>query len=98
MSEEGGSKRRKTAAETGGVSVADKAQKWAEEFAALGEDDQYQYLEELAPRMNKMHVQFLQGLMGVDDEEDEEEDFGEDDDDDDDDEEEEEADDDDDGA
>ena len=50
------------------------------------------------PLRSKMHVQFLQGLMGVDDEEDEEEDFGEDDDDDDDDEEEEEADDDDDGA
>ena len=47
----------------------------AEEFDALEEDDQYTYLEELAPRMTKMHLQFLMGIIGFDD--DEEEDFGE---------------------
>ena len=43
--------------------------------SALEEDDQYTYLEELAPRMTKMHLQFLMGIIGFDD--DEEEDFGE---------------------
>ena len=62
----------------------------AEEFDALGEDDQYTYLEEVAPRMSKMHLQFLQGIMRFEDDDDEdEEDFDEDDDDDDDDEEDE---------
>merc|ERR1712228_824750 len=69
-------KRRKTEEDKG---VGEKALKWAEEFAQLEEDDQYTYLEELAPRMTKMHLQFLQGIIGFDDDEEdgEEEDFGE---------------------
>jgi len=50
----------------------EKAMKWAEEFDALNEDDQYTYLEELAPRMTKMHLQFLQGIIGFDDDDEEE--------------------------
>merc|ERR1712060_461537 len=72
-------KRRK---EGGGdeTGVSEKAMKWATEFSDLEEDDQYTYLEELAPRMSKMHLQFLQGIIGFDDEDDEDEDeddFGE---------------------
>jgi len=55
----------------------DKALKWAEVFDALDEEDQYAYLEELAPRMSKMHLQFLQGIIGFDDDDEEEEDFDE---------------------
>mmetsp|Transcript_75463 Transcript_75463/g.125824 ORF Transcript_75463/g.125824 Transcript_75463/m.125824 type:complete len:95 (+) Transcript_75463:32-316(+) len=70
-------KRRKVEEDKG---VGEKALKWAEEFNALEEDDQYTYLEELAPRMTKMHLQFLQGIIGFDDDDDEgEEEFGEDD-------------------
>lgn len=58
----------------------EKAMKWADEFDQLGEDDQYTYLEELAPRMTKMHLQFLQGILGFEEEEEEEEDFEEEDD------------------
>lgn len=55
------------------------ASKWAEEFDKLSEDDQYTYLEEIAPRMTRMHVQFLQGIIGFDEEdvEGEEDDFEE---------------------
>ena len=64
--------------------ASEKAMKWADEFDQLGEDDQYTYLEELAPRMTKMHLQFLQGILGFEEEdEEEEEDFEEEDDDDD---------------
>ena len=56
-------------------SYAARSPSQAEEFDALEEDDQYTYLEELAPRMTKMHLQFLMGIIGFDD--DEEEDFGE---------------------
>ena len=45
--------------------ASEKAMKWADEFDQLGEDDQYTYLEELAPRMTKMHLQFLQGILGI---------------------------------
>jgi len=72
-------KKKRKAEDDAGIS--DKAMKWAEEFDALEEDDQYTYLEELAPRMTKMHLQFLHGIIGFDDEEEEEE-FGEDDEDD----------------
>ena len=37
---------------------------WAKTFEGLGEDDQYTYLEELAPSLNRMHLQFLQGILG----------------------------------
>jgi len=77
-------RRRKDDGEGGAAGISEKAMKWAEEFDALEEDDQYTYLEELAPRMTKMHLQFLQGIIGLDEDDDEEEDFGEDDDDDDD--------------
>ena len=43
----------------------------SEEFAALDEDDQYTYLEELAGKLTKMHLQFLQGVMHFDDDDDE---------------------------
>ena len=59
--------------------IADAASKWAAEFENIGEDDQYTYLEELAPRLNKMHLQYLQGIIGFDDDEDED-DFPEEDD------------------
>ena len=36
-----------------------------------------QHSEELAPHLDRMHVQFLQGIIGFDDEGEEEEDFGE---------------------
>ena len=59
--------------------VGARASKWAEEFDKLSEDDQYTYLEEIAPRMTRMHVQFLQGIIGFDEEdvEGEEDDFEE---------------------
>jgi hypothetical protein len=47
--------------------IGEKAAKWAEEFDKLDEDDQYTYLEEIAPRMTRMHLQFLQGIIGFDD-------------------------------
>ena len=43
------SKKRRKDTDDGGI--GDKAIKWAQEFEALGEDDQYTFLEELAPRM-----------------------------------------------
>ena len=46
-------KRRKAEDDSG---IGDKAIKWAEEFDGLGEDDQYTYLEELAPRMRCLHT------------------------------------------
>ena len=42
-----------------------KAIKWAEEFNDLDEEEQYVYLEELAPRMSRMHMQFLLGIIGT---------------------------------
>ena len=57
--------------------MGEKAAKWAGEFEALKEDDQYTFLEELAPKLTRMHLQFLQGIIGFDDEGEEEEDFGE---------------------
>lgn len=74
MSEEQDRKRRREGEDS---QLGEKAMKWAEEFDALNEDDQYTYLEELAPRMTKMHLQFLQGIIGFDEDDDEE---GEDDD------------------
>lgn len=83
---EGATKKRKKEEDD---KIAEKAVKWAEEFDGLNEDDQYTYLEEIAPRMTRMHLQFLQGIIGFDDEdEDGEGEFdeeGEEDDDDDDD-------------
>jgi hypothetical protein len=60
--------------------VAEKAASWAMEFEKLEEDDQYSYIEALARSMNKMHMQFLQGVMGYDGDEegDEEGEFDED--------------------
>ena len=49
QADEGETKKRRKAEDDGGI--GDKAIKWAEEFDGLGEDDQYTYLEELAPRM-----------------------------------------------
>ena len=49
QADEGETKKRRKAEDDGGI--GDKAIKWAEEFDSLGEDDQYTYLEELAPRM-----------------------------------------------
>ena len=60
-----------------GCRLPQKAQKWAETFGGLDEEDAYTYLEELAPHLDRMHVQFLQGIIGFDDEGEEEEDFGE---------------------
>ena len=71
---ETGKRRRGEGGDDGGV--AEKATKWAKEFGELAEEDQYVYLEQLASApMNKMHLNFLQGVLGDDDEE-EEEDFG----------------------
>ena len=72
MAEEEGKKRKRGEAE-GGDEVSAKAAKWAKEFAELDEENQYTYLEELAPSMTKMHLQFLQGILGFDDDEDDEE-------------------------
>jgi len=92
---DGNNKKRKKEDEA--AQVADKAVKWAEEFEKLDEDDQYTYLEEIAPRMNSMHLQFLQGIIGFEDDDgdefddgEEDEDGGEDDEDDEDDDEEDE--------
>jgi len=75
MAEESGTKRRKTG---DGSGTTQKALDWATEFDSLEEDDQYTYLEMLAPKLSKMHLQFLQGIIGFDDDEDEgEDDFGE---------------------
>jgi|Transcript_19457 hypothetical protein len=63
---------RKRRREGDDAQLGEKAMKWAEEFDALNEDDQYTYLEELAPRMTKMHLQFLQGIIGFDDDDEEE--------------------------
>ena len=49
QADEGETKKRRKAEDDGGI--GEKAIKWAEEFDSLGEDDQYTYLEELAPRM-----------------------------------------------
>ncbi|KAL1508156.1 hypothetical protein AB1Y20_007743 [Prymnesium parvum] len=67
-------KRRRGAEEEGGDDgAAEGAIKWAKTFAELDEDSQYLYLEHLATvPLNKMHVQFLQGVIGDDDEEEEE--------------------------
>ena len=49
QADEGETKKRRKAEDDGGI--GEKSIKWAEEFDGLGEDDQYTYLEELAPRM-----------------------------------------------
>ena len=51
--------------------ITEKAAKWASEFEKLEEDDQYSYIEAIARSMTKMHMQFLQGIMGFDDGEEE---------------------------
>ena len=60
--------------------VRAKAQKWADEFAALEEDDdKYAYIELLAQsgKLEPMHIQFMQGVVGFDeDEEEDDEDSG----------------------
>ena len=61
------------------AALSQKAQKWAETFGGLDEEDAYTYLEELAPHLDRMHVQFLQGIIGYDDDDDED-DLGEEDD------------------
>lgn len=68
MSAPDGSKKRKKEDDT---KISEKAGKWAEEFSTLGEDDQYTYLEEIAPRMTRMHLQFLQGIIGFDEDDEE---------------------------
>ena len=72
------SSKRARADDEADAGVSNKAMKWAEEFDALEEDDQYTYLEEIAPRMTKMHLQFLHGIIGFEDGgEDDEDDDGE---------------------
>mmetsp|Transcript_3608 Transcript_3608/g.9070 ORF Transcript_3608/g.9070 Transcript_3608/m.9070 type:complete len:102 (+) Transcript_3608:78-383(+) len=83
MSAEGptaASKKRKTEDDD---KIGEKATKWADEFDKLDEDDQYTYLEEIAPHMSRMHMQFLQGIIGFDDDDDDEGNFDDDADDDD---------------
>ncbi len=74
---EGDSNKRSREGDEAAAALSQKAQKWAETFGGLDEDDAYVYLEELAPHLDRMHVQFLQGIIGFDDEGEEEEDFGE---------------------
>lgn len=65
-------KRSRSDAPADDAGIVNKAMKWAEEFGTLDEDDQYTYLEEMASRMTREHLQFLQGMIGFDDEEEEE--------------------------
>ena len=74
---EGDSNKRSREGDEAAADLSQKAQKWAETFGGLDEEDAYTYLEELAPHLDRMHVQFLQGIIGFDDEGEEEEDFGE---------------------
>ena len=76
---EGDSNKRSREGDEAAAALSQKAQKWAETFGGLDEDDAYVYLEELAPHLDRMHVQFLQGIIGFDDEGEEEDEFGEDD-------------------
>ena len=75
MADDESKKRARGADDSSGLKA--KAAKWVEEFDALDDDDQYTYLEEMAPKMFPMHVQFLQGLIGMGDDDEEEEDCSE---------------------
>lgn len=68
MSDAAGTKKRKKEDDD---KITEKAAKWAGEFERLEEDDQYSYIEAIARSMTKMHMQFLQGIMGFDDGEEE---------------------------
>ena len=65
---EGDSNKRSREGDEAAAALSQKAQKWAETFGGLDEEDAYTYLEELAPHLDRMHVQFLQGIIGFDDE------------------------------
>ena len=70
-----GDQQRSREGDEAAAALSQKAQKWAETFSCSTRRRDT-YLEELAPHLDRMHVQLLQGII-VDDEGEEEEDFGE---------------------